>query len=229
MYLHLKKNQRQAIMMDMNNYRRRLKSGGEDPFLNTKKYINENFTDNPYYQKIIFDGDRIDAIVNPDRDTDEKTILLRPTDKIDKGEYIAFEKETWLVMDFNKNEVYPTLNVKLCNQYLISDNEDIPVVAMSKRSDLDEGKYLILNTDEIIVYASYQKTNHISFEDRFYLSNREYEVIGIDDVTDVKDGKGIVKYTMKITGNTINSPNKPISEVFPSPNDEFETGTWGDW
>lgn len=213
--------------MDLFSYRRRMEGGTTDQFQNTKRFINENFTESPFFQQILFNDDEIDAIVNAEKEVDEKTILLRPTERIDKGEVIEFNNHKWLVMDFNSDEIYPTLKVQLCNQRLNKNGVENPVVAIGKKNDLDEnGKYLITTTNEIVVFASYQKAKDVNFQERFYMGNREFEVIGIDSVTEVYQGKGIVKFTLQVTGNTTNdtdqTPQEPIR-------DDIDEGTWGDW
>lgn len=211
--------------MDMSSYRRRMANGNQNFIDNTMVFINENFTDSPFFHPILLNGMEIDAIVNDESSPNEKTILLRPNDKIDKGEVIEFSNHYWLVMEFNQDEVYPTLKVRLCNQRLrnIENGSEIPVVAVGKRTDFDEDEdYLIVTTNEITVFASFQLAKNIELTDTFTMNGKAYEVIGIDDVTEVYNNKGIIKFTVEKT-------EVPITETPPTETDETTDGGWGDW
>jgi hypothetical protein len=214
--------------MDIHGYRRRLTNGSKNFFDNTKVFINENFTQSPFYQLIYLNDMEIGAIVNDEKSVTEKTILLRPNEKIDKGEVIEYDQQLWLVMDFNHDEMYPTLKVRFCNQKLksITDGSEIPVVAIGKRTDFDEDEeYLIVTTNEITVYASYQQAKHIELAEKFTMNARPYEVIGIDDVTEVYENKGIIKFTFDKTEMPVIDPTSPT----PTDPTENTDGGWGDW
>lgn len=215
--------------MDLHGYNRRLANGSKNSIDNTKKFLDDHFSTSPYYQTVLINGVEIEAIINDETETDEKTLLLRPNQISEKGQIVEFSDSKWLIMDFNKDEIYPTLKLRLCNQLLksVENGSEIPVVALGKRTDFDEDEeYLIVTTNEISVYASYQQAKTFELQDRFTMNLREYEIIGIDDVTEVYEGKGIVKYTMERT----DTPAPPIEGETPTdettPTDE---GGWGSW
>lgn len=213
--------------MDFRSYKRRLLNGNKSFFENTTKYLNDSFTQSPFYSTIWLGEKEIDAIINDTNSVDEKSILLRPKNSIDKGEVIEYKNYDWLVMDFNEDQVYPTLKVRLCNQLLksVANGSEIPVVAIGKRTDFDEEEdYLIVTTNEITVFASYQKANHIKITDKFTMNNRAFEVIGIDDVTEVFKDKGVIKFTMDVTEIPITPPTDETNT--PTENTD---GGWGDW
>jgi hypothetical protein len=215
--------------MDFRRYKRRLLNGSKSFFENTSKYLNDSFTQSPFYSTIWLGEKEIDAIINDTNSVDEKNILLRPKNAIDKGEVIEYKNHDWLVMDFNEDQVYPTLKVRLCNQILksVTDGSEIPVVAIGKRTDFDEEEdYLIVTTNEITVFASFQLANHIKLTDRFTMNNSGFEVIGIDNVTEVFQDKGVVKFTMDVTEIPVTPPAEPIDENTPTENTD---GGWGDW
>lgn len=217
--------------MDLHNYKRRLENGSKNSIDNTKKFLNDNFAQSPFYQIVLVDGEEIEAIINDEKTTEEKTLLLRPNTDMEKGQIVEFNNHLWLIMDFNNDEIYPTLKLRLCNQRLtnIVSLAVIPVVALGKRTDFDEDEeYLIVTTNEISVYASYQQAKNFELQDRFTMNLREYEIIGIDDVTEVYEGKGIVKFTMERT----DTPAPPMEEApteTPTETPPTDEGGWTNW
>lgn len=213
--------------MDFRAYKKRLLNGSKSFFENTSKFLNDSFTQSPFYNTIWLNEKEIDAIINDTNSVDEKSILLRPKNSIDKGEVIEYKNHDWLVMDFNEDQVYPTLKVRMCNQRLrsVTDGSEIPVVAIGKRTDFDEEEdYLIVTTNEITVFASYQKAKFINLTDKFTMNERAYEVIGIDDVTEVAEAKGVIKFTMDVTEIAISPPENETGNDTPTENEG-----WGDW
>ena len=217
--------------MDLHNYKRRLANGTKNSIDNTKKFIDDNFAQSPFYQVVLINDVEIEAIINDETTTEEKTLLLRPNTDSEKGQIVEFNNHKWLIMDFNNDEVYPTLKLRLCNQLLKSvvGDAEIPVVALGKRTDFDEDEeYLIVTTNEISVYASYQQAKTFQLQDRFTMNLREYEIIGIDDVTEVYEAKGVVKFTMERT----ETPAPPMTETPTEPVDTTtptDEGGWGNW
>jgi hypothetical protein len=220
--------------MDLHSYKRRLENGSKNSIDNTKKFINDNFAQSPFYQIVLINGEEIEAIINDEKTTEEKTLLLRPNTNAEKGKIVELNNHSWLIMDFNNDQIYPTLKLRLCNQLLKSvvDGSEIPVVALGKRTDFDEDEeYLIVTTNEISIYASYQQAKTFELQDRFTMNLREYEIIGIDDVTEVYEAKGIVKFTMERT----DTPAPPMEEETdtttetPTETTPTEEGGWGDW
>lgn len=213
--------------MDTNSYKRRMLNGNKTFADNTIQFMGDNFELSPDYQYIVYENEKLGAIVNDEKTRDDKTILLKPRSHIDKGEIIEYQDRLWLIMEINEDEIYPILKVKLCNQNLksVTDGSEIPVVAVGKRTDLDETKsFLMVTTNQISVYASYQKAKNIRINDKFTMNNRGYEIIGIDDVTEVFEGTGIVIFTVDFTEINIDVPNPS-----PTPTTPTDNGGWGDW
>jgi hypothetical protein len=213
--------------MDMRNYRRRLENGSKNSIDHTKRFIDRNFSLSPFFQYILYNGENVEAIVNAEKKTEEKNLLLRPDERIDKGEVVEFNNHIWLVMDFNNDEVYPSLKVRLCNQRLtdVGDASEIPVVAVGKTNEFDEDEnYIIETTKEIFIYASYQQAKEITIKDRFIMNVSEYEVIGIDDVSEVYQEKGIIKFTFEKTDTIVTPPTEE-----PTDDTTTDNGGWGEW
>lgn len=92
---------------------------------NTVRFINNHFKDTPAYKKAIkvnldWTEEEIEIREVGIQKSLYKTLKMyfRPYTIINKGEYIVYDNNHFLVYEFNRNSIFPKADVYLCNNYL---------------------------------------------------------------------------------------------------------------
>jgi hypothetical protein len=219
--------------MDMYRYRMRLgqESAMESMKAGTKLIVNQTFHESPTFRTVYLNGIEYDARVSVDNKETVKEILFRPDTVIDKGDVINFDGTHWLVNNTYDNDIYPTCSVELCNEWLrwIDDNNNsfaYPCVVSGKSYDLDdlkEGKYIIYSETTVEIYCQYNTdTKTIKPQTRFIFNGKPYQIDGVDAVSDVAFGKGLIR--LKATETLVETDDN-IPENIADNRDEG----WGNW
>lgn len=219
--------------MNLEAYKRRLNGANQvEATMNaTADFTNRQFENSPTFQVISIDGMEADVRVSVEKDSTKKQLLLRPYSTIHKGAIATFDGYNWLTLDFIGTEIYPKAKVKLCNQMLKWKDEsntllEYPCIVTSKGVTYeDDEKYMVESDGNVHILVSYNNdTKDIGIKDRFVLGGRTYEVIGIDDISDVLDSKGILNLTVEVT-STSDGDNTDSGVA-----DNGESGSgWGGW
>lgn len=122
-YLDLYKKQLQNMGGNIKKHRR----------LNSEFKMNKYFDmDESYHLGTYIDNNlgekEIDTrIVNVDNSVDEKKIYLRPNTVLNKGSYIKYEEDIYLIREFEKNLLSPMCKCIRCNQEIMLKGWDKPL------------------------------------------------------------------------------------------------------
>lgn len=196
--------------MDLKAYKRRLgtRTPSEALVNASIQQIKSMFTDSPLYQEIKIDGLNKGVRVNYD-DENQRQLLLQPNDSTEKGAIAEFDNLKWLVTEYKPDIVYPKAIVTVCNQ-IAKWNDGVnfyeyPVVAIGKGYKLNETnmKYMRVAEGDITIKIPYNSdTKTIKESQRFIFGDRAYEVVGVDDISNVLNSTGILEVTLEITSTS---------------------------
>lgn len=219
--------------MDLNSYRNRVNASDSMDAItgHTKLFINHTFPESPLFAQVMVEGVTLDARIGNDAKSNERQLLFRPDTSIYKGDIVQFQAENWLTLDFIADEIYPKADVRLCNQWLKWRNgNDIlvsyPVVVLGKTFELEQDERFMLTPErDLVVLAQYNpSTTELRLQQRFLLEKQSYEIVGIDDLSEVHNEHGIIKIYLELT--SLQTTDDVVEEV--ADNDKTDTG-WGNW
>ncbi len=216
--------------MDLYNYRRKLEKSTAMQSMadSTKEIINHTFHESPNYTELFLNGVKYDARLSVEENENRKTVLFRPNTKVYKGDVIEANDKHYLVNNTYDNDIYPTANVDFCNEWLRwTDNNgqliSYPCVVKGKTFDLDNNAFVIVSDTRIEISTPYNEfTKNISMLQRFILNGKPYRIEGIDALTDVAFGKGIIH--MQGIQALTEAEDDFVEEVA-----DNQGSGWGDW
>lgn len=201
--------------MDLTKYKARLMATSiSDAYINdTVSMVNDDFDKTTSYRQIEIDGVSDECNVRLTDDSSKLKIWLRPKKSINKGMYVLLDGKMYMVTDFVPNEIYPKAEIELCNNTLrwrdtLNDLNEYSCIVKGESIELNETTYgdrrLVATSDaELKVLVQYNSdTKKIKVDDRFLFGNNAYNVIGIDNITNVYQEKGFIKLTVQATGKT---------------------------
>ncbi|MGL5152639.1 MAG: hypothetical protein ACRC7N_18960 [Clostridium sp.] len=167
----------------------------------TKRYIINNFKNDPSYKRAILIKpnmlkEDIDIrVTNVDKSTLEKNIYLLPDKEVEIGSLIEYPKKTYIVMEFEENLLSPRCKALECFQTLNWHGLDKPVPCYATNSSygtkgIVETSYLNLYEAKVLFYLPYNETTSIIKQDmRFIFNNDKDSVYKVVDKSRVTTGK----------------------------------------
>lgn len=180
---------------------------------NSKEYINANFSQSPLYQIVDVEGINVETRIIEDKTYksntpyEQKIMLLKPDIILENGSYVRFvnkstkKNETWLLMFYESNILYPKSYIRYCNKTLKYEKEEYPCVITSNigiSSDMEENKELVLPRGYLLAYVkATEDTLNTKEGQRFLIDNNAYEVQIIDIVSNTENRIGIVQMNLK--------------------------------
>jgi len=221
--------------MDLNLYKKSLGfSNMKEGFENeAEMQVNDSFNHSPSFKKVIVNNIEIDSIVNQGLKDNEMKILLRPKNYLNKGEYVTFDGDTYIVRTFKNNPIYPKGTLKLCNNVVKWRNEDGSIfeyrcVVEGETYEQEKKVRLVRNItsseSEVVITVQYNEyTKKIKPQQRFVFGEHSYEVSSIDTISNVYNEVGFMTLTLKYV-------NKLDSDDFENQiADQSGQSGWGEW
>ncbi|PAD70724.1 hypothetical protein CHH83_02655 [Bacillus sp. 7586-K] len=173
----------------------------------SKEIINNNFTNSLFNETIYINGIETIAIVKQEKNSEEKTVILRPDNKIEIGSLVKVNNYTYLAINSLSDgiySIYPTTKVKLCNstyllpgtitkvqigvndfglpiyEYKESDPTPLPCVVETTITSDDTDEAINLPEGTILVTIPYTEHESLRENTKFKMYGNSYEIIGID-------------------------------------------------
>jgi hypothetical protein len=212
----------------LDRYRNRLSRNGNDVGEvyknNTIAFIEATFHASPTFRIMEVESSlnpeitEMDArVVEVERLGTLREVILRPNQSLEIGTYVKFDGDTWLL--FDKYGGTGATSIKLlairCNDTIKWKDKDGNVKEVvcnasatdlgskSKQSknEIEWNKYDVrLPLGQLIISVELNEdTESIKLNDRFIFGRNVYEVTGVDDITLVDKGYGVIQFTVKIT------------------------------
>lgn len=182
-------------------------SSDKEAFINiAKEYSLEKFNDSPYYRQVDINGAPMDVRLVQKTKYNERAILFKPDTVIDIGSYVKWGDQTWLMMDFFVNEIYPKSTAHLCNEVLKWKTKDgipkeYPCSISTSRGIMDaQGNSFDIQLPDGTLMMDVQMnvdTKSIPLSLRLILNGRVYKITGIDNVSQSVLGKGTLRFTVE--------------------------------
>lgn len=177
-----------------------------DSFTNaSKQLIHDSFADSPSFMTIDIASIKYDARLVEGEKDNEKKLLYRPDTQINIGEYVTIGFDMWLTMDFENSKITPKSTIKIADRVLRwKDGKNVieePCVLQTVQyEEMRDGKYFYTPKGNILIHTQYN-ANTIKLIDnqRFIFGSNVYKIGGIDDFTNVKDGKGYLSINLEKT------------------------------
>jgi FtsP/CotA-like multicopper oxidase with cupredoxin domain len=179
-------------------------------FNDTANFINQTFSQSPTYVQINVDGTPMDTRVIRTEFPWIKNLLFRPNTKINIGAVVEVGSETWLVSKFEPHPLYPKAEILKCNESLRwkDSNQTFyshPCVQQSLHREVAYTQDALMQTIKYQIRVFVQLNNDtktIKIGQRFILGSTAYIVVGIDDVSNVYDGAGLIEIMLEATQST---------------------------
>jgi hypothetical protein len=220
--------------MDLEVYKRRLgTSNSSEALVNASiKQVNQMFKNSPLYKIINLDGTPVGVRVSYDKEH-KRQLLLQPNHKTNKGVIAEFDSQSWLVTEFIPDLVYPKAKISLCNQvvkWTVKESSyEYPCIAKGKGYSLEDAtdkNYVRIAEGDVTIQLPYNhETKQIKESQRFIFGDRAYEVTGLDDISNVLDGVGILEVKLEITSTS--NDDDVVDDV--ANNDDNSSGWGGGW
>lgn len=216
--------------MDLTLYQSVIKHQSvSEAFVNdTKSNINNIFLNSPLVKQCKIDGIDSESIISQAKDGKFK-MLFRPDTIVDKGSYVEVGTDTFIIIDFNMNEIYPKGKSILCNSSLKWKDElgvvhDIKCNIKGDNISVEEDKLVVISDSKLVVTVQYNdNTKSIKPQQRFIIDGNAYEVDVIDRLSNVYNSKGYIQFDFKSS-----SLSKDDNQVDNIANDTKDS-SWGSW
>jgi hypothetical protein len=200
-------------MTYFDDYKKRVQAGGQNIEDSVTKssisLVNSTFADSPSYGTVTLNGVNKEARINISDDSKELSLLYRPLTLSNVGDFIIFNGVNWLVFSVKNHEVYPKAVAQRCNESLKwkdstgTIKEYKAVIASGGTSfGIDDADRIEMNTleGELRAYVQYNSfTKTIVATQRFIIGSQVYQIKGMDDVTDVINGSGLIRFSLRLT------------------------------
>lgn len=184
-------------MSYFDSYKNRVNSNDSiDAFTKaTIELINDSFATSSSYSVLNINNESVDVRVVSDSNSQLKRVLFRPEygSKIQLGTILEIDGDKWLIIDVDRDKIYPKALIQYCNQnlkwYNSSDILIIEPCIVTAKSDLNsfdvsENKYISTLEGKYKVYVSNNiNTQNLVVGHRFVFNSHTYEIKGIDSVT----------------------------------------------
>jgi uncharacterized membrane protein YgcG len=196
------------------NYSKRVRTTGGDQIGDAVKSstidaVNNAFEESPSYTEVILNDTGMGARVTLSKDSKEIEILYRPLTRSFAGDLIIYNNEKWIVFESKNHEVYPKATAKFCSESLKWNHPTAGVQEFFSYVTTGGTAFGIYDADriemnspigELRAYVQYNiYTKDIVETQRFLLGNQAYEVKGIDDITGVINGYGLIRFSLRVT------------------------------
>lgn len=188
----------------------------------TENFVNANFSDAPTYRVIDVYAEyeslgKFEVRVNMiERMGNIRNILLRPNFNLNVGNMAKFEDRTWIFYDkyghIDSGIKLTAMRTNHALQWKDADNichmvrcyassSDIGSKSKQNRATIEYNKYDVkLPYGQLYVFIESNKdTRNIDLNHRFLINDIPYEVIGVDNTTQIEDGYGVIQFTVKRT------------------------------
>lgn len=203
-------------------YKTRLQAYGnnsEEAYINgTKHVINKSFDESLFSTVIPIDDVDTDVIINQGRNSDEKIILLRPDCSTYRGAIAKIEGFNFLIIDFDRNKVYPIAKAQICNNtftikgeptqtiigydhrgapiYETVQGEDfeIPCIAETRVFSATENQPINLPEGRLQVTLPYVENSALEIDKEFTMYGTNYKIINVDKTKSI-NGIGLIIIT----------------------------------
>jgi hypothetical protein len=82
---------------------------------------------------------------------------------------------------------------------------------------------MVTSTSELIILAQHNEfTSSLSLQQRLIFSGKSYKIVGIDDISEVANNKGIIQIGVELTSTN-------AEQITESGTIEKPTNGWGEW
>lgn len=191
---------------------------------NTINFIEAKFSDSPTFKVVGVISTQFPTIKQIDtrvvlveRMGTLREVLFRPNQGLNIGTYLIFDNQTWLIIDQwgDRNSTKYSCLVQKCNRtikwkdingaiqelYCIASQSPLGSKAQQGKFNIEFNKFDVsLPTGQLFVFSEYNNlTKGIKLNHRFFFGRNVYEVIGIDGISFVDSGFGIMQFTVKLT------------------------------
>lgn len=189
-----------------------------------KAHINNHFTDTIDCYRVPVNNIEQDLIITRTTNHFIKSIKARPYEDFNVGDYVTYEKDTWLVIEKDlMNQEYSRGKMKLCNYTLKFQNQDgiifsYPCIT-SDTTFSENANQTIISLGEnkkSILLPFDESTSLLSVGKRMYVDKRAnptpYKIIGdIDTTTYNYSDKGLIYFIMEqdLIENSSQYPDRP--------------------
>ncbi|ALA47843.1 hypothetical protein ABE137_12675 [Brevibacillus laterosporus] len=195
----------------------------------TIAHENEFFNDSPSFKTVLVNHTQMDCIVSHTKKSTKLELLFRPKSVLGKGMYINYKSDVYLITEFIPNEIYPKATIELCNSVLKWKDETGKVKehrCVVKRDTYNEKEDRQVNTSdsELLAIVQYNDdTKRIKPTQRFMFGSSVYEIIKFDDVSNVYNEDGYIKFGLKFTNmSTTDDVENQVA-------DNSGNSGWGGW
>lgn len=188
---------------------------GESQKNHTMRKNNNLFKNSPSYRIVPINGVNTEVRVSDRSATlnlntsQYKMLTFRPETRFNLGSIVEYESIKWLMIDFNNNDLFPLAAIQKCNEelrWVDGNNISHSVPCVVNKSPME--RIIVRNSSNDIpivdqmmyVLVNYENVaSMIKHSQRFILNSQAYSVNGVDDLSYVYNGKGIVQIILKFT------------------------------
>jgi len=191
----------------------------------TKDGINNSFKDSPFYELVTIGGVETDVTVVGENvgenieSLSKKYLTLRPHTKPNIGSIVNYDNSDWVVVDFNRNDIFPLITIRLCNStftikgettqtptgetnyrgeplYATTYGENIliPCIAEDKFYMGDNDQPIRLAGGRLLVTLPYSNNESFEMGKTFTMYDTNYKIMGVDK-TKMINGVGLIILT----------------------------------
>lgn len=132
-------------------------------------------------------------------------LMFLPYTKVDNGTYVNIGDKVWLTTYANNKELAPHTLIRECENSLEIEYRgeiyNYPCVLETRvrnTQNIKELDYVDLSLDSLKITLPYNEiTNSIDLKQKFLIGDRAWEIQGKNNLTLVKDGRGLIELASK--------------------------------
>jgi hypothetical protein len=192
---------------------------------NTIKFINNRFPIHPMFMTIPIDGVNTDVRLQRDVDADSphmKRLTFRPNTTTYEGSIVQLYSKNWIIDKYDPHPYFPTGHIMECGEMLTWMLQDGTTKKSYPCSIFPDSRTAMWHQDNFMQEVTYQTKVYVPYNADtvaigaglrviFGNSNQVFELVGIDSMSKVFDGHGIIVFSPQLV--TSNSKDDFVNRI----------------
>lgn len=192
---------------------------------NSKHNHDLNFETSPSYFRVPVNGEITEMIIMQTKYPEIKKLYFKTDYKPIKGSHVVFKDKNYLITKIDENSVYPTGEMKFCNNFFtietgekvrvqvgvdhlgrpyyeyVNETIEVPCIVEDKYYSANDNSQLPLPEGKLDIYIGYIEGENLKPNHEFTLYNKRYKIADLSYI-EVFEEQGIIRIHAERRENT---------------------------